>query len=149
MKKKEGVSLISTKGRYAIRILMDLAEHGGGDYIPMKDVAKRQGISLKYIERILPTLKAGGLIDSVHGKGGGYRLVKEPDGYNLWEILQNAEGDLAPVACLRPGTEPCERAAECKTLAVWQNYYTMTKEYFSSITLADLINRETPNNYVI
>lgn len=141
--------MISTKGRYAIRILLDLAEHSGGDYIPMKDVAERQGISLKYIERILPALKTGGLIDSVHGKGGGYRLTREPDGYTLWEILQNAEGDLAPVACLRTDAEPCSRAAECKTLSVWEKYQSMTKEYFSSITLADLLNKEMPDNYVI
>ena len=141
--------MISTKGRYAIRILLDLAEHSGGDYIPMKDVAERQGISLKYIERILPALKTGGLIDSVHGKGGGYRLTKEPDGYTLWEILQNAEGDLAPVACLRADAEPCSRAAECKTLSVWEKYQSMTKEYFSSITLADLLDKEMPDNYVI
>ena len=95
--------MISTKGRYSIRILLDLAEHRNGSYIPMKDVAARQNISLKYIERLMPALKAAGLVDSVHGIGGGYRLTREPDQYTLWEILRLAEGDLAPVACLQSG----------------------------------------------
>ena len=92
--------MISTKGRYSIRILLDLAEHRNGSYIPMKDVAARQNISLKYIERLMPALKAAGLVDSVHGIGGGYRLTREPDQYTLWEILRLAEGDLAPVCLL-------------------------------------------------
>ena len=99
--------MISTKGRYSIRILLDLAEHRNGSYIPMKDVAARQNISLKYIERLMPALKAAGLVDSVHGIGGGYRLTREPDQYTLWEILRLAEGDLAPVACLQSGAAPC------------------------------------------
>ena len=98
--------MISTKGRYSIRILLDLAEHRNGSYIPMKDVAARQNISLKYIERLMPALKAAGLVDSVHGIGGGYRLTREPDQYTLWEILRLAEGDLAPVACLQSGAAP-------------------------------------------
>lgn len=141
--------MISTKGRYSIRILLDLAEHGTGDYLPMKDVAERQGISLKYVERILPSLKEGGLIDSLHGKGGGYRLTREPDQYTLWEILRITEGDMAPVACLKSGADVCERAAECRTLTVWENYYNLTRDYFSGITLADLMKEELPNNYVI
>ena len=114
--------MISTKGRYSIRILLDLAIHRNGEYIPMKDVAERQGISLKYIERILPVLKENGLIDSVHGKGGGYKLTREPDQYTLWEILRLTEGDLAPVACLKDGAPSCDKAAECRTLPVWKNY---------------------------
>ena len=98
--------MISTKGRYSIRILLDLAEHRNGSYIPMKDVAARQNISLKYIERLMPALKSAGLVDSVHGIGGGYRLTREPDQYTLWEILRLAEGDLAPVACLQSGAAP-------------------------------------------
>ncbi len=98
--------MISTKGRYSIRILLDLAEHRNGSYIPMKDVAARQNISLKYIERLMPALKAAGLVDSVHGIGGGYRLTREPDQYTLWEILRLAEGNLAPVACLQSGAAP-------------------------------------------
>ena len=86
--------MISTKGRYSIRVLLDLAEHRSGDFIPMKEVAARQDISLKYIERLMPALKAAGLVESVHGIGGGYRLTREPEDYTLWEILELAEGDL-------------------------------------------------------
>ena len=141
--------MISTKGRYSIRILLDLAIHRNGEYIPMKDVAERQGISLKYIERILPVLKENGLIDSVHGKGGGYKLTREPDQYTLWEILRLTEGDLAPVACLKDGARSCDKAAECRTLPVWKNYYKMTVDYFSGITLADLMDVDLSENYVI
>lgn len=135
--------MISTKGRYSLRILLDLAQHQNENYIPMKDVAKRQGISLKYIERLLPSLKEGGLIDSLHGKGGGYKLTREPSSCTLWEILKLAEGDLAPVECLREQSKQCLRSKQCKTLPVWKNYYKITKEYFSSITLADLLTDDT------
>ena len=141
--------MISTKGRYSIRILLDLAEHCNGGYIPMKEVAARQEISLKYVERILPPLKAAGLIDSTHGIGGGYRLTRAPEEYTLWDILRVAEGDMAPVACLQPNAAPCTRAAECRTLPVWEGYYRLTQEYFSGITLADLMNTPQTDNYVI
>ena len=141
--------MISTKGRYSIRILLDLAQHHNGRFIPMKDVAARQDISLKYIERLTPALKAAGLIESVHGIGGGYRLTRLPEDYTLWEILSLAEGDLAPVACLQEGAAPCKMAAECKTLPVWQGYYDMTRDYFSNITLADLMKAPIADNYVI
>ncbi len=133
--------MISTRGRYAIRILLDLAEHADGALIPMKEVAARQGISLKYIERIMPALRNSGLIESTHGIGGGYRLAKPPETVTLWEILSLAEGDLAPVACLETGAEPCGRAPICKTLPVWQGYYALTKDYFSNLTLADLLKQ--------
>ena len=124
--------MISTKGRYSVRILLDLAEHHNGGYIPMKEVAARQDISLKYIERLMPALKSAGLIDSVHGAGGGYRLTRPPEEYSLWEILTLAEGDLAPVSCLQR-----------------RGYYDMTRQYFSGITLADLMNTPQGDNYVI
>ena len=123
--------MISTKGRYSIRILLDLAEHRNGGYIPIKEVAARQEISLKYVEKLMPALKNAGLIDSTHGIGGGYRLTREPDEYTLWEILRLAEGDLAPVACLQENAAACSRAAECRTLPVWEKYYELTKDYFS------------------
>ncbi len=141
--------MISTKGRYSIRILLDLAEHRNGAYIPMKDVAARQEISLKYIERLMPALRSAGLVDSVHGIGGGYRLSKDPGDCTLWEILQAAEGDLAPVACLQRGASPCGRAAECRTLPVWEDYHKLTKDYFSGITLADLMAGDPADNYMI
>ena len=103
--------MISTKGRYSIRILLDLAQHRSGKYIPMKDVAARQDISLKYIERLTPALRTAGLIESVHGIGGGYRLTREPEEYTLWEILVLSEGDLAPVSCL----------TESSNIRVWRS----------------------------
>ena len=141
--------MISTKGRYSIRILLDLAEHRNGDFIPMKEVAGRQGISLKYIERLMPALKAAGRVESVQGIGGGYRLTREPEEYSLWEILELAEGDLAPVACLQPEAPVCQRADECRTLGVWQGFYDLTRDYFSRITLADLLDMPAGDNYVI
>lgn len=141
--------MISTRGRYSIRILLDIAEHSGGNYIPMKEVAKRQEISLKYIEKIMPLLREGGLLDSSHGIGGGYRLARSPETITLWEILNLAEGDMAPVSCLGRGATACPRAAGCKTLPVWKGYYDLTEKYFSGITLADLAGAEGGNDYII
>ena len=141
--------MISTKGRYSIRILLDLAEHRNGGYIPMKEVAARQDISLKYIEKLMPALKAAGFIESVHGIGGGYRLAREPETYTLWDILLRSEGDLAPVSCLSCGAAPCPRAASCRTLPMWQEYARRTNEFFDGITLADLMNAPQGDNYVI
>lgn len=140
---------ISTKGRYALRVLIDLAEHNNGNYIPMKTVAERQNISLKYLEQILPVLTRHKLVETVHGKGGGYRLSKAPDEYTVWEILSLTEGDLAPVACLGCNAESCERAADCRTLPMWEKYYEMTKTFFSSVRLSDLMLGESMGNYVI
>ena len=142
--------MISTKGRYSIRILLDLAQHRNGQFIPMKDVAARQDISLKYIERLTPALKAAGLIESVHGIGGGYRLTREPEDYTLWEILLLAEGDLAPVACLQKDAKACARAAECRTLPLWQGLNKVISDYLDNITVADLMQRDGQgNDYVI
>ena len=146
---KEVILMISTRGRYSIRILLDLAEHSAGGYVPMKEVAKRQEISLKYIEKIMPLLRNGGLLDSSHGIGGGYRLAKDPGDITLWEILSLAEGDMAPVSCLGSGAPICPRAAGCKTLPVWKGYYELTEKYFSGITLADLAGAEGGNDYMI
>lgn len=143
------MNMISTRGRYALRVLIDLAEHGGGNYLAMKDVVDRQGISLKYLEKILPVLTKEGIIEGVRGKGGGYRLTKSPDSFTVWEILQATEGDLAPVTCLEENASPCERAAECRTLPMWKEYYELTRKYFSGITLADLTSRDTLSEYVI
>ena len=139
--------MISTKGRYSIRVLLDLAEHRSGDFIPMKEVAARQDISLKYIERLMPCLLYTS--DAAHGIGGGSRLTREPEDYTLWEILELAEGDLAPVTCLQPDAPVCQRAGECRTLGVWQGYYKLTRDYFTHITLADLMNAPAGDNYVI
>ena len=142
--------IVSTKGRYALRVMIDLAEHRSEKYVPLKEVAARQEISLKYIERIMPSLKAAGLVDSVHGIGGGYRLTRDPDRYTLWEILRLAEGDMAPVSCLSPGAPPCPRAAECRTLAMWQGLDRLIHDYFEKITLADLMRSDSGGyDYVI
>ena len=140
---------ISTKGRYALRVMIDLAEHSGGEYIPMKDVAARQDISLKYLEKILPVLTKNGMIDSVHGKGGGCRLSREPDAYVVGDILRLAEGDLSPVSCLAESAAACERAAECRTLPMWREFDRVVNEFFDSYTLADLISTPQADNYVI
>ena len=134
--------MISTKGRYSVRILLDLAEHHNGGYIPMKEVAARQDISLKYIERLMPALKSAGLIDSVHGAGGGYRLTRKPEEYPLGEILRLTEGSLAPVACLEEGAHPCDRAAQCRTLPVWNRLGQIMGDYLDSVTLRDLLKTD-------
>lgn len=131
--------LISTRGRYALRVLLDLAENQTEGYIPMKKVAERQELSLKYIERIMPVLSKNGYVEGVHGKGGGYRLAKEPKDYKVGDVLRLAEGDLAPVACLGCNATPCKRAAECKTLPMWQEFHGLVNNYFDGITLADLL----------
>ncbi len=131
--------LVSTRGRYALRVMIDLAEHYSGAYIPMKDVAARQELSLKYLERILPLLTKGELVEGVHGKGGGYRLTREPQDYKVGEILRLTEGDLSPVACLECGAKPCGRASQCRTLPMWKEFNDMVNKYFDGITLADLM----------
>ena len=142
--------MISTRGRYAIRVMLDLADHGGvGGYVPMKDVAARQDISLKYLEKIMPLLTAARLVEGLHGKGGGYRLTRPPEDYRMWDILRLTEGDLAPVACLGSGATPCPRSAGCRTLGRWEEYYRLTREYCSGITLADLLRAPTEPEYVI
>ena len=142
--------MISTRGRYALRVLIDLAEHRNGSYIPMKDVADRQDISLKYLERIVPVLTQSGLIEGVHGKGGGYRLVKAPDECKVGDVLKLTEGDLAPVACLAQGAQPCGRAAECRTLDMWKKFNILINDYFDDITIADLMKSSpAADNYII
>ena len=134
--------MITTRGRYALRVMLDLAEHAGEGYIPMKEVAERQGISLKYLERIMPSLSKNKLVEGVHGKGGGYRLSRLPEEYSVGEILRLAEGELAPVACLECGAKPCDRRDECKTISMWSKFYDMTNEYFDGITIADILNKK-------
>lgn len=131
--------MISTRGRYALRIMIDLGEHRESGYVPIKEVARRQGISLKYIERIMPLLTRAGLVAGVQGKGGGYRLCQEPSACSVGRILRAAEGSMAPVACLDAGTSPCARSAECRTLSMWQEYYRLTNAYFDGIPLSDLM----------
>ncbi len=131
--------LISTRGRYALRVLLDLAENQNDGYIAMKKVAKRQDISLKYIEKIMPVLSKNHYVEGVHGKGGGYRLAREPKDYKVGDILRLVEGDLAPVACLGCNAQSCSRAEGCRTLPMWKDFYGIVNNYFDGITLADLM----------
>lgn len=133
--------MVSTRGRYALRMMIDLAEHSDGGYISMKSVAERQEISLKYMEKILPLLVSAKLIEGVHGKGGGYRLTREPRDYPIGEILRLTEGSLAPVACLECGAKACNRTAECRTLPMWTNLDRMINEYLDNVTLENLMKK--------
>ena len=141
--------MISTRGRYALRVIIDLAEHGNNRYIPMKEIAERQQISLKYIERILPDITKGDIIEGIHGKGGGYRLKRPPEDITVGEILRLTEGDLAPVACLAENAPPCAKKTECRTIAMWSEYAKLTNEFFDSITVAQLVKRNSADFYVI
>ena len=132
-----------------MRVMIDLAEHRGAGYVPMKEIAARQEISLKYVERIVPSLTKAKRLEGVHGKGGGYKLTKAPSDYTVGEILRATEGDLAPVSCLTHSAQPCPRACECKTLGMWKKYNDLTNEFFDSISLADLLGTEPPSDYVI
>lgn len=134
--------IISTRGRYALRVMIDLAENGSGDYIAMKKIAERQGISLKYLERILPVLTQNGIIEGVQGKGGGYRLTRKPEAYRVGEILRLTEGNLAPVSCLECGAEPCEKREECRTLPMWTELHDMITDYLDNVRLSDLMKKD-------
>ncbi len=134
--------MISTKGRYALRVMVDLAEHDNGAYTPLKEVAARQEISEKYLEIILKVLVQNHLLTGLRGKGGGYRLTKKPEEYSIGEILRLTEEDLAPVSCLELGEEKCPRAAECRTLPLWLKLDEMMTDFLDGISLADLMRQE-------
>lgn len=130
--------LVSTRGRYALRVLVDLAEHDLECFMPLKDIAKRQRISQKYIESIMTILSKNGLVLGVHGKGGGYKLNRRPDEYKIGDILRVTEGTLSPVACLAENAKPCPLAPECRTLPMWKELDDMVAEFFDTKTIADL-----------
>ena len=141
---------ISTRGRYAIRVMLDLAEHNNGEYIPLMDIAKRQEISEKYLESIVSVLSKQKFVKALRGKGGGYRLVRTPAEYTIGSILRITEGSMAPVACLEHDPNQCERVAVCKTLKMWEGAYKVITEYFDGITIADLLVDTTDvGNYII
>ena len=130
--------IVSTRGRYALRVLLDLCNGDPDAFVPMKEIAKRAGISVKYMEQIMPVLVKNGLVEAVHGKGGGYRLGVKPSECRVGDVLRLTEGGLAPVACLSCGAEPCKRYADCKTIGMWSEFNRITNEYFDGITLSDL-----------
>lgn len=142
---------ISTKGRYAVRMLLDLAEHKNNGYISLKEIAERQGISKKYLEQIVPMLNKSDILKTNRGYQGGYMLSKTPDKYTIGDILRITEGSIAPVACVENPSE-CERSGECSTLSLWNGLYKVMCEYLDNITLQDLIEQDKErysNNYVI
>ncbi len=143
---------ISTKGRYALRLMLDLAEHRGEGFIALKDIAERQGISKKYLEQIIPMLNTPDLLQTNRGFQGGYRLASPPEKYTVGMILRLTEGSLAPVACLTQHPNVCERADECPTLFIWEGLNKVIREYLDSITLQDILDRQSEgysNNYII
>ena len=142
--------LISTKGRYALRVMIDLAEHQADGFIPLKVIADRQEISEKYLESIIKLLVKAKLLNGLRGKGGGYQLTKAPEQYTVGSILRMTEDSIAPVSCLEPDAAACPRAAECPTLSLWQGLDKVINDYLDNITLADLMHRDSDGyDYVI
>ena len=143
---------ISTKGRYSVRMLLDLAEHGGDGYVALKDIAKRQEISKKYLEQIVAILNKSDILKTSRGFQGGYKLAQTPDKYTVGLILRLTEGSLAPVSCLEQEPNQCERCAECPTLFVWEGLNKLISEYLDGITLQDILDKQKEsysNNYII
>jgi Rrf2 family protein len=140
--------MISTKGRYALRVMIDLAQHEGEGNIPLKDIAERQDISKKYLEIIVKDLVKGGMLNGVSGKGGGYSLCRKAEEYTVGEIIELMEGTLAPVACLVDGVESCPRSDSCLTLPMWKEYYEMIHQFFYGKKLSDLLGDRDPVYYI-
>ena len=142
--------LISTKGRYALRVMIDLAEHQTDAFLSLKGIAQRQEISEKYLESIIRMLVKARVLESLRGKGGGYRLRKTPDQYTVGSILRLTEESLAPVACLEENAEACPRAGSCRTFPLWQGLDRVIHEYLESVTIADLMQQgSSGDDYVI
>ena len=141
--------LISTKGRYALRVMIDLAEHQTDGYLPLKEVAQRQGISEKYLETIIKLLVKANVLSGLRGKGGGYKLTRAPEQYTVGSILRLTEDSLAPVSCLEPGAAACPKAAECRTLHMWQGLDKVINEYLDNVTIADLMKSGAAGDYYV
>ena len=133
---------VSTKGRYALRIMVDLAEHNSGDYVRLKDISERQGITLKYMEQIMPLLTKAGYVRSYRGNNGGYMLARKPEEYVVGDILRTTEGSLSPIPCLEDEPNRCVRHEDCATLPFWTGLYKVINEYIDSVTLDDLIQSQ-------
>jgi Rrf2 family protein len=132
---------ISTKGRYALRMIVDLAEHNGEEFVTLKEIAERQNISKKYLEQIVAALNKSNLLIANRGFSGGYKLAKAPQNITVWEILRSTEGTLAPVACVEGA--PCDRMTECATIFVWQGLNKVITDYLQSITIQDILTHQT------
>ncbi len=137
--------MISTRGRYAIRVMLDLAEHDSGSFIPLKDIAARQEISKKYLEIIVKDMVAGELLTGASGKGGGYKLCRRPEDYTVGEILEKMEGTLSSVSCLAGQSNDCPRKAACRTLPMWEEYDTLVHDFFYSKKLTELMAAQPDN----
>lgn len=137
---------ISTKGRYAIRLMIDIAQHSNGENISLKDVSKRQGISLKYLEQIVNMLCKAGFLRSRRGAQGGYKMLRAPGEYTVGDILRVTEGDMAPVSCLEDEVNKCPRASACPTIKFWEGLYKTINDYLDSTTIADLVNEAEKNS---
>ena len=133
---------VTSKGRYALRVMLDLAQHREEGYISLKTIAERQGYSMKYLEMIVGSLKRAGLVASTRGKEGGYRLVRDPEDYTIGEILRCIEDNLAPVACIKAGDICCEYAGECMTVPMWKELDDITNAYLDGVSLQDLLTGE-------
>lgn len=142
--------LISTKGRYALRVLVDMAEHQNGEYVPLRDIAARQDISEKYLESIVKVLVREGVLTGLRGKGGGYQFRRSPEQLTVGEVLRLCEGTLSPVSCLMENAKPCARMSDCRTYPLWKGLNQVISQYLDGVTIADLCRQETPgNDYVI
>ena len=141
--------MISTRGRYALRVMIDLAEQQTSSFTPLKEIAARQEISEKYLESIIKLLVKARLLTGLRGKGGGYKLTKAPEQYTVGSVLRLTEESLAPVACLEPGADACSRAAECRTLSLWKGLDKVISDYLDSVTVADLMCGGEGYDYVI
>ena len=133
--------IVSTKGRYALRVMVSFAQRGREEYIPLKEIAEAEGISQKYLESIMTTLSKGGIVDAVHGKGGGYRLNRSPEEYTVGSILKLTEGSLASTGCTSQGPNACGRATCCEALPMWEKLDKLIDEFFEGITIADLLKK--------
>ena len=140
------MAMISTRGRYALRVMLDLAEHNTGEYITLMDIAQRQNISEKYLENIIAALSKNGFLQTMRGRGGGYKLARRPELYTVGSILQVTEGDLVSVACLEQGANPCCRSGDCRTLPMWAKLDQLVSDYLESVTLADLLTKRNDCN---
>lgn len=137
---------ISTKGRYALRIMADLAVHDNGEFIRLKDISERQCITLKYMEQIMPLLTKAGYVKSYRGNNGGYMLARKPEEYTAGEILRTTEGSLSPIACIEDTPNRCPRKDHCTSLSFWEGMWKVVSEYVDSVTLADLVQNEKKQN---
>ena len=131
--------MISTKGRYALRVMIDIAENSAGEYVPLRDIAERQGISQKYLEQVIALLSRAELVSGLRGTGGGYRLTRDVGDYTAGEILYAVEGSLAPIACLKDKPNSCPRSESCETLPFWEGYYKVITDYVDGVKLSELV----------